>query len=215
MTGPWKRANQEEQKEMRRKEIREAALALRETCPFSEMTLADIARHASFTRSNLYKYYSSRDDLFLSLLRGEFLSWVAKAEEIFSAREYSLKEFSHIWIDLILRFPLLIELLSLSLVQMEKGADESSLVVWFHIYTDGMFRLNRVIRNLFPRTEKDDIDEFLILFLSQMTGTMPLLRMDDSQSEMRRKHGIDGGRDYYREILCQAVESLLSPWLHS
>ena len=83
MSRSWKRANDREQKEIRKREICDAALALNEASPFSEMTLADIARYASFTRSNLYKYYSCREDLFLFLLEKEFFAWIDISEKTF------------------------------------------------------------------------------------------------------------------------------------
>ncbi len=213
MSRPWKRANGEEQKDFRKREITDAALSLNASCPFSDMTLADIARHASFTRSNLYKYFSCREDLFLAILREEFLVWVERSEDIFSGRSCNLKEFSHLWIDLILQHPRLIELLSLSLSHLEKQAGEEALKGWYECYRGGTDRLNALIRNLFPTTERDDIDEFLNLLQAQIIGMVPLLNMDDRQEEIRRERDLSRGRSYYREILCHAVESLLSPWL--
>ena len=213
MSRTWKRANGEDQKEIRRREICDAALALNETCPFSEMTLADIARYASFTRSNLYKYYACREDLFLQLLSEDFLSWVEKTEEAFSQRSYGLKEFSHIWVEIMLNNPRLPELLSLSTSTLEKNAGEKALSLWYDTYKGGMDRLNRLIRGLYPTTEKDDINEYLLVIQAQITGFLPLLELDVKQSRARRDHHLPTGKDYYREILCHALESLLEPWI--
>ena len=213
MSRSWKRANDREQKEIRRREICDAALALNEIRPFAEMTLADIARSASFTRSNLYKYYACREDLFLFLLEEEFLSWVEKSETAFFQRTIGLKEFSHIWVDLTLQTPRLIELLSLASSQLEKHGGDEALSRWYDVYNGGMERLNRMMRSLFPSTEREDINEFLNVFQSQLIGMMPLMNMSGKQKKIRHEKHLPSESSYFREILCHAVESLLKPWI--
>ncbi|MDC7222321.1 MAG: TetR/AcrR family transcriptional regulator [Spirochaetales bacterium] len=214
MSREWKRANGPLQKKIREREIMDAALELRKVCSFSRMTLADIARSASFTRSNLYKYFSCREDLLLALLEEIFLRFVEDTENTFiEGRKHSLKEFSHIWVDLLLQYPQLIELYSLSYECLEKEAGTMALEKWYTALKDGMIRLNRIILTLFPSAEKDDIDEFLYAQTAEIIGLAPLLNLTERQKSFRQKGGLTFSKEYFREILCHAVESLLSPWV--
>lgn len=61
------RARTSEQKEMRMTEIKEAALILFDKLPYSEITLTKIADNLSWTRANLYRYVSTKEEIFLSL----------------------------------------------------------------------------------------------------------------------------------------------------
>jgi TetR/AcrR family transcriptional regulator len=213
MSRSWKRANGEEKKQIRRREILDAALQLNETCPFSQLSLADIARSASFTRSNLYKYYSCREDLFLALLEEELLFFLEEVEKTFKGRRYNLKEFSHLWVDLLLKHNRMIELQSLSSVLLEKHAGEEALNSWYQSLNENMSRLNHLIGDLFPTIDSEDIDEFLHVQTAQVIGLVPMLKLDAKQKELRKKNGLTYSRNYFSEVLCHAVESLLSPWI--
>ena len=68
----FERARSREHKEERREEIMKAGAELLETMDYEKITLAAIADKLSFTRANLYKYVSSRDEIFLWILLGIF-----------------------------------------------------------------------------------------------------------------------------------------------
>ena len=61
------RARSAEQKEVRMEEIKRAADRLFSAKPYHEITLTTIAAELSWTRANLYKYVTSKEDIFLVL----------------------------------------------------------------------------------------------------------------------------------------------------
>ena len=62
------RARSEEQKAMRLGEIKAAAERLFQTRPYHEITLTVIADELGWSRANLYKYVSTKEEVFLSLM---------------------------------------------------------------------------------------------------------------------------------------------------
>lgn len=67
------RARSAEQKEARMEEVKRAADRLFSAKPYHEITLTTIAAELSWTRANLYKYVTSKEDIFL-VLCGEKMS---------------------------------------------------------------------------------------------------------------------------------------------
>ena len=61
------RARGEEQKEIRRQQIVDAAAALYAEVGYDKVTFSKIGRKVSFTRLNLYNYYQCKEDIFLTL----------------------------------------------------------------------------------------------------------------------------------------------------
>lgn len=61
------RARSDQQKEQRLTEIKQAAAALFATHPYHEITLAVIAERLGWSRAALYKYVTSKEDIFLEL----------------------------------------------------------------------------------------------------------------------------------------------------
>lgn len=70
------RARSDEQKDERRTEILEAAQALLlESETERELSLNDLARRVGMAKSNLYRYFESREAILLELLRREWTCW--------------------------------------------------------------------------------------------------------------------------------------------
>lgn len=67
----FKRARSAEQKEERMREIKDAAAELFATHPYHEITLTTIAEKLTWTRANLYKYVSTKEEIFLALAEDE------------------------------------------------------------------------------------------------------------------------------------------------
>ena len=65
------RARSDEQKEQRMAEIKQAARELFEQNPYHEITLTTIADRLGWSRPSLYKYASTKEEIFLSLAQDE------------------------------------------------------------------------------------------------------------------------------------------------
>ncbi len=63
----FERARSLEQKEARIEEIKAAAESLFNEVPYHEITLSMIADRLSWTRANLYRYFKSKEEIFLDL----------------------------------------------------------------------------------------------------------------------------------------------------
>jgi len=72
----WKRARNPEQKEQRRLALLDAAARLFEQHPFDEISLNAIARAANISKANIYRYFESREELFLHLMLEDSREWI-------------------------------------------------------------------------------------------------------------------------------------------
>ena len=60
----------------RREEIISACEKLYQTMSFKEITLKDIAGATSFTRTSIYNYFQTKEEIFLALMQKEYERWV-------------------------------------------------------------------------------------------------------------------------------------------
>ena len=60
----------------RREEIISACEKLYQTMSFKEITLKDIASATSFTRTSIYNYFQTKEEIFLALMQKEYERWV-------------------------------------------------------------------------------------------------------------------------------------------
>ncbi|RKQ86386.1 TetR family transcriptional regulator [Solirubrobacter pauli] len=71
----YQRARRPEHKEERREAILAAARALAEERRVREVSLGDIARAVDLAKSNLLRYFESREAIYLALLAREWAAW--------------------------------------------------------------------------------------------------------------------------------------------
>lgn len=77
---PFLRARDPEQKEQRRQELLGAARRLLASDGVSGVGLSAIARAAGLAKSNVYRYFASREEILLELLGEDALAWLAEFE---------------------------------------------------------------------------------------------------------------------------------------
>lgn len=94
----FKRARSAEQKEARMEEIKQAAAELFATRPYHEITLTTIADKLTWTRANLYKYVTTKEEVFLSLAKDERDAYYVDLLSSFEqGRTYNASEAAKIW----------------------------------------------------------------------------------------------------------------------
>jgi AcrR family transcriptional regulator len=77
----FERARQPEQKEQRREAILDAAAALLEERGLADVSLSAIARRAELSKANLYRYFESREAIFLELLLSDYRAIAEEFEQ--------------------------------------------------------------------------------------------------------------------------------------
>jgi AcrR family transcriptional regulator len=75
---PFQRARQPKQIEQRQEAILEAALVLFQKKGLENVTLADIAAKVGTVKSNIYRYFDSREHIYLRVLQRQAAEWEKK-----------------------------------------------------------------------------------------------------------------------------------------
>lgn len=66
----------EELTNARKAEIINACAKLYDTKNFKEITLKEIGEKTSFTRTSIYNYFQTKEEIFLALLQQEYEKWI-------------------------------------------------------------------------------------------------------------------------------------------
>jgi AcrR family transcriptional regulator len=76
----FQRARSEEQREARRQAILGAAAAMLAEMPVAEVTLNELSRRAGLAKSNVLRYFESREAVLLELLDSAWQDWLARLD---------------------------------------------------------------------------------------------------------------------------------------
>jgi AcrR family transcriptional regulator len=77
----FQRARSEEQREARRQAILGAAAAMLAEMPVAQVTLNELSRRAGLAKSNVLRYFESREAVLLELLDSAWRDWLAQLEQ--------------------------------------------------------------------------------------------------------------------------------------
>jgi len=98
--GSFQRARSKSQKDQRVSDILAAAACLLEKQGYGPVTLQHIAAEAGFTRSNLYRYFATREDVFLMIYEEEYERWANQVAHRLSEKSaMEIEAFVDIWVQ--------------------------------------------------------------------------------------------------------------------
>ena len=76
----WRRARSREKKELRVLDVLNSASELFQAQAYDAITMEEIARRSGFTRPNLYRYFRTKEEIFLTLVDHDLTVWIDEVE---------------------------------------------------------------------------------------------------------------------------------------
>ena len=175
----------------RREEILAACRKLYESMSFKEITLKEIGQQTSFTRTSIYNYFETKEEIFLALFQQEYELFAADLDGL-CAREESLSpdELASELAHALERRPLMLKLLSMNLYDMEENSRLERLVEFKAAYGESSAALDRCLRKFAPGLDGQGRQSFLYAFLPFVYGLYPYTVVTDKQKEAMQEAGI-------------------------
>ncbi len=174
----------EELTNARKEEIINACASLYETMGFKDITIQDIGVKTSFTRTSIYNYFQTKEEIFLSLLQREYEAWDKDLKRIL--KEYAFlspSEFADSLGHALEKRECMLKLLSMNIYDMECNSRIENLVAFKRAYASVMQTLTRCLETYFPRMKAADIQEFLYTFFPFLFGIYPYTTATEKQIE--------------------------------
>jgi AcrR family transcriptional regulator len=78
----FQRARSPEQREERRRSILDTAAAMLREMPVAELSLNELARRVGLAKSNVLRYFETREAVLLELLDAEYTAWLDEVESM-------------------------------------------------------------------------------------------------------------------------------------
>ena len=144
------RARGEEQKEIRRQQIVDAAAALYAEVGYDKVTFSKIGRKVSFTRLNLYNYYQCKEDIFLTLLLQDRWNTLEDAQNTFSGAVTDRNAFCLAWAEMLLRHQRMMALFSIANTVILKDASSEMHKRFRMEISQISGELVKLVQELFP-----------------------------------------------------------------
>ena len=202
----------EELTNARKDEIIRACAALYETMNFKEITLRDIGERTSFTRTSIYNYFQTKEEIFLALMQREYEMWVDDLESVRKAHEaLTADQFAEELARTLERRGRLLKLMAMDLYSLEDNSRIENLVALKGAYGDALAAVERCLEKFFPSMGEGERREFRYAFFPFLFGVYPYTQATDKQREAMERAEIERPGYSIYEITRPLVLRLLPP----
>ena len=191
----------------RKEEIVGACEKLYKTMSFKEITMKEIGAVTSFTRTSIYNYFQTKEEIFLALMQREYELW---ADEMFAlAKEndkMSKEDFAAAVAGSLEKHEQLLKLLAMNHYDMEENSRAERLTEFKVAYGATLDAMRECLNKFFPDT---DSESFIFVFFPFLFGVYPYSVATDKQLKAMEDAKMDFKMHSIYEIVYCCVMQLL------
>ena len=191
----------------RREEIIDACAALYETMSLREITIKLIGARTSFTRTSIYNYFETREEIFLALLRREYEAWTADLDAL--PAQPDAAALADALARTLERRGTMLRLLSMNLYDIEANSRVENLAAFKTVYAASMQAMRRLLARSGPALSGPAAERFLYAFYPFLFGIYPYTTVTPKQQQAMAMAGVEYPRLSVCEITRNFVEKLL------
>ena len=191
----------------RKEEIVNACEKLYQTMSFKEITIKDIGAVTSFTRTSIYNYFQTKEEIFLALMQREYELWAAELNALSEENKtMTIEEFSSALAHSLEKHEQLLKLLAMNHYDMEENSRPERLTEFKVAYGASLDAVRVCVRKFFPET---DCESFIFVFFPFLFGVYPYSVATQKQIDAMRDAKMDFRMHSIYEIIYSCVMQLL------
>ena len=196
----------------RKEEIIQACAKLYETRSFKEITIKEIGAETSFTRTSIYNYFETKEEIFLALLQREYELWVAAMDAVMEAESaLSRDQLARTLARTLTDRPRLLRLLSMNLYDMEANSRPERLAEFKVAFGASLNAVDRMLQKYLPALDAPARQRFLYAFFPFIYGIYPYTTVTEKQKEAMEQAGIPYAYQSAYDLTCACIIKLLEP----
>lgn len=194
----------------RKDEIVDACAKLYETMSFKEITIKEIGDATSFTRTSIYNYFQTKEEIFLALLQREYTAWNGELLSAVNAAEsITREELAELLADTLSRREVLLKILSMNLYDIEGQSRLERLVDFKREICTTMSAVGAALSKVTPALTEERRAQFGYSFFPFVYGVYPYTSVTEKQHEAMVRAGLAYRRHSVYELVKATVEMLL------
>lgn len=174
----------------RSEEILDACENLYKVKSFKDITINDIGKLTTFTRTSIYNYFENKEEIFLALFKREYDLWNAELEKILTEhKKLSIKDLAKLIANSLAPRENLFKLLSTNLYDMEAHSRLECLTTFKKSYKMALDNFQNCVIKFAGKSKSDALD-ITYLFFPFIFGVYPYTYATDKQKKAMEEAGI-------------------------
>ena len=194
----------------RREEIISACEELYKTKGFKDVTIRDIGNITSFTRTSIYNYFQTKEEIFLAILKREYDLWTEELRQRAAAQQtMSDDEIADCLAGTLNKRQLLLKLLSMNHYDMEENSRMEALTGFKVSYGKSLQAVIALLGKFRPEMTLTERQGFVYAFFPFLFGVYPYTVVTDKQKKSMQDAGVDYTYQSVYELIYACVLRLL------
>ncbi len=194
----------------RKEEIITACAKLYQTMSFKEITIKEIGNATTFTRTSIYNYFQTKEEIFLALLQREYELWVNRLRQIRSEHQKMTgEEFADALARSLEERKNLLKIMSMNHYDMEENSRLERLIEFKSAYGKSLAEVRNCLDQFFPEMTVQDKQDFIFSFFPFMFGIYPYTVVTEKQREAMKEAKVNYVYMTVYEITYAEVKKLL------
>ena len=194
----------------RKEEIIAACAKLYKSMSFKEITIKEIGNATSFTRTSIYNYFQTKEEIFLALLQREYELWVERLQQIQAEHETMTgAEFADALAKSLEERGVLLKIMAMNHYDMEENSRVERLVEFKVVYGQSLTAVRNCLDKFFPDMTVREKQDFIFSFFPFMFGIYPYTVVTEKQREAMKLAKVDYVYMSIYEITCAEIKKLL------
>lgn len=200
----------EELTQARREEIIAACAKLYRTMSFKDISLKEIAQETSFTRTSIYNYFVTKEEIFLALLQREYELWVTDLHALRDrAPELTADEFADALAATLERRERLLKIMTMNIHDMEAASRPENLAEMKRAFGASMLAVEECLAACFPEKEAPQREAFVYAFFPFVYGLYPYAVVSEKQRLAMEQAGVPFRYHSIRELARTCIRALI------
>ena len=168
----------------RKDEIVKAGETLYQTRKFKDITLKEIADLTTFTRTSIYNYFQTKEEIFFTLHKIEYERWIEDLEKIIVSNESMTKdEIAQNLAHTLEKREQLLKLMSMNHFEMEANSRLEILAEFKVAYGNSIKTVKNLIKKFCPDMKEAETNDFIYAIFPFIYGIYPYVAVDEKQKE--------------------------------
>lgn len=196
--------------EDKKEEIIKACEELYKETSFKDITIKGIGEQGKFSRTSIYYYFQTKEEIFLALFKQEYEKWINDLEKIYNQNEKLTKEdFAEKLAHTIEKRKNLLKLLSMNLYDMEENSRIEELTKFKEAYGRAVKMVKKCIDKFFKEMTEEEKEKFIFSFFPFMYGIYPYAEVTEKQKEAMKNANVPFKSQTIYEITYNGLLKLL------
>lgn len=176
----------------RKEEIINACEKLYQTMSFKNITLKEIGKETSFSRTSIYNYFQTKEEIFLALLKREYDSWIEQLCEAMESKDAMTDdEIADVLAGTLDDHRQLLKIMSMNHYDLEENSRMELLVDFKVSYGNAMKTVMAMLAKFREDMDIEKRQEFVYSFFPFMFGIYPYTVVTEKQKEAMKLAGVD------------------------